>query len=165
MDSEYQCEEDEAKQVEQELKEISKTWSPTQWEDYLRALDRYRVEGLGSAHEIESRALATNIFEYASRPCPENISKIVHAAISALTERQRVVIEKIFFEGLSERQVSRIMQISRSGVVDLKKRALRQLKIRLHKALSESPLIGTKEHSSKNPRSGRESLEKGELSC
>lgn len=53
--------------------------------------------------------------------------------LDELSQREREVLLLLFFEGLSERQASRALGISRSSVKGYKKEALRKLRERIFK--------------------------------
>ncbi|MGE4133289.1 MAG: sigma factor-like helix-turn-helix DNA-binding protein [Bdellovibrionales bacterium] len=144
------------------LRQISKSWGPTNWEFYLSSLDGHQKECQASTNLIEESALAENIYPMFVPGCSPELSESMNRLLKSLTEKQKFVIEKIFFEGRSERQVARMMMISRTGVVDLKKRALRNLKNKAREALSKFPLVRAP---AEKQTEVRESRKKGEMSC
>lgn len=147
------------------LRELSRAWSAKDWEVYLTSLDGHQRELQASTNTVEELGLAANVYPTFLPGCSPELSKIVVPLLRALTRKQKFVIKKIFFEGRSERQVARMMMISRSGVVDLKKRALRKLKSKARAALSKFPIVRAQDETKERQSEVRESRKKGELSC
>lgn len=147
------------------LRETCRTWSAQDWELYLSSLDGHQKESQASTNTIEELGLAANIYPSFLPGCRPELSKLVGNLLKALTKKQKFVLEKIFFEGRSERQVARMMMISRTGVVDLKKRALRKLKNTHRATLSKIPIVRAQDEIQKKQSKVRESRKKGELSC
>lgn len=124
-----------------ELKQVSASWTPTEWETYLSSLEVGLKESQVSLNEMERLAIGGNIFERAANAASDECAKQVRAWISTLTPRQALVIKKIFFEGQSSRQISRTMGISRQRVSKIKKQALRQLKNNPLKGVAVFPMV------------------------
>lgn len=147
---------------EQEIKEASKTWSSEQWELYLQSLEKGLVESQPEAVDIYRNALAANVFDIAPASCPEELAEVLRNLIGGLNDRQKFVIEKYFFEGQSERQISRMLLVSRARVRAIKKRALRHLRFNARKVVPGFPISGVRDpevsHESK-------SQEQGDVSC
>jgi DNA-directed RNA polymerase specialized sigma subunit len=119
------------------LKQESKLWTAGEWEAHLESVE----VGLKESQNYNPWQLSSEkAFSWQASSCPEHIGAKIENLINALTPKQQIVIKKIYFEGLSERQVARILLISRQGVFDLKKRALRKLKKMAPKLLGNSPI-------------------------
>jgi RNA polymerase sigma factor (sigma-70 family) len=135
----YECEPD-CSRSEQAIHEASKSWNPEQWESYLQTLDVGLKESLVDG-ELSNRRLAFGIFDLVAEPCSEEISSIIQKLISLLTVKQKLVIEKYFFEGRTHSQIAKIMNVSRQRAFTLKKRAIRQLKRKAREVVGKSPSV------------------------
>ncbi len=155
----------EIQRIDQEIREQSRAWSPSEWEEYLQSLETGVQESQPEASEIYRHAVAANVFDIAPATCPDELAELIKKLVDGLTERQKFVIEKYFFEGRSERQISKMLLISRQGVFDLKKRAIRQLKSRGGKALADLPLYGVRDSKDESHRRKNEDQQEGEVSC
>lgn len=128
-------------QNDETLRRVSKNWNAREWESYLQTLEIGLSESLASQAVVASKAISNNIFELSSTNSSEEISKIVSDLLSQLSERQALVLTKIFWDGKSERKIAREMKISRQAVYDLKKRALRNLRKDAKGVLANSPIV------------------------
>lgn len=66
---------------------------------------------------------------------------VVEQLLAHLSERQALVLRKVFWDGKSERKIARELKISRQAVYDLKKRALRNLRKVAQGVLATSPIV------------------------
>ena len=110
-----------------ELKKVSQHWNSEQWESYLTTIEVGQRECQAIPEEVETLGLGFSVFELSQQSASEDLQILVNRLLETLTSRQREIINKIFFERLSERQVAKSLMISRQGVCDLKRRALRKL--------------------------------------
>ncbi len=116
------------------LKLASENWSKEIWEEYLVTLE-IGVEGiqLSSSREFQDRCedLTSSIFDLSSDHSPDELVELINNAKDKLSPTQRIVIEKYFNEGRSEREVAKELSISRSTVKLRKKDALKRIKSNL----------------------------------
>ncbi len=147
---------------EQEIKAASANWSAEQWESYLQSLEKGLVESQPEPVDIYRNALAANVFDIAPATSSDALIDLLSSLIARLSDKQKFVIEKYFFEGQSERQISRMLLVSRARVRAIKKRALRHLKFNAGKVVPSFPICGVRDpgvgHKSK-------SQEQGDVSC
>ena len=114
-----------------QLKKISKDWDEKTWEDYLSSLESERSESL----------IDPDLYDLLKEefPCPKyefipdsrrtkKLKKLLKNALHRLSEKQQKIIFFIFFEGLSTRETALKMNISHTGVLKLRDRALNSLK-------------------------------------
>ena len=128
-------------QNEDDLRSASRNWSANEWESYLRTLEVGLSESLSSKTEVDQRAITNNIFEFSSSGCSEEVSLVVEQLLAHLSERQALVLKKIFWDGKSERKIARELKIGRQAVYDLKKRALKNLRKVARGVLATSPIV------------------------
>ncbi len=128
-------------QTEDDLLSASRNWSPDEWESYLRTLEVGLSESLSSKTEVNQRGISNNIFELSSSGCSEELSMVVGKLLAHLSERQALVLRKIFWDGKSERKIARELKIGRQAVYDLKKRALKNLRKVAQGVLATSPIV------------------------
>lgn len=141
MDSKSEFKKSPKLNDEEILRVESRTWSAQEWEAHLKTVEVGLSESLSSKAEVVTRGISTNIFELASAACSEELSKIVSELLAHLSERQALVLRKIFWDGKSERKIAAEMKISRQAVYDLKKRALKNLRMRAQGVLATSPIV------------------------
>ena len=125
-------------QDDEAIREESKNWNAQQWESYLQTVERGRSESLSTRTEVERLGITLNIFDLADTDCSEEISTLVRSLLDKLSNRQAFVLKMIFWHGKSERQIAKMMGSSRQAVYDLKKRALKNLRISFHEVLATS---------------------------
>ena len=90
----------------EQLKEISKSWDQKTWEQFLDSTDG-SIEGLQlmSARRLayKTEYMTNTVFDlWAEKNESEKIKDIVRQGLSGLTERQKQIIEAVYFDGLSE---------------------------------------------------------------
>lgn len=155
-----------ATRADQEIRTESKSWTAEQWESYLATLEVGLKESQPRISEVQRQAWTSNIFDLSAAAPSEELTQKISELVSTLTERQKFIIGKIFWDGLSERQVAKMMGISRQGVFDLKKRALRRLKKNAHEVLANFPIVRARvTNQAETSLPVREGREKGEVSC
>lgn len=141
MDSRSRVKKSPKLQDEEILRAESRTWNAQEWEAHLKTVEVGLSESLSSRAEVLSQSIANNIFELSSSGCSEELSDIVNLLLAHLSERQALVLRKIFWDGKSERKIAREMKISRQAVYDLKKRALKNLRRHAQGVLATSPIV------------------------
>lgn len=119
---------------EDELRSVSATWTPKQWEDYLVK----NVEG-SSSYQREALVLP-EIYDLLCEELPEeketeqvHFSEETAASIrkqccNHLSETQQRIIKLAFWDEQPDQEVADIMGISRSSVRTQKHRAIRKLR-------------------------------------
>lgn len=128
-------------QTEDDLRSASRNWNANEWEAYLRTLEVGLSESLSSKNEVNQRGITNNIFELSSSGCAEEVSMVVEQLLAHLSERQALVLRKIFWDGKSERKIARELKIGRPAVYDLKKRALKNLRKVAQGVLATFPIV------------------------
>jgi RNA polymerase sigma factor (sigma-70 family) len=125
----------------EELKALrihSRSWTAEQWEEHLSFLE------IGLREDLQfNPAKANEPFIWKAEEASEEYQEAAADLLKILTQRQFAVIKLIFWQGKSERQVARIMQLSRSGVYDLKTRALKKLRKYSISLLANFPMVET----------------------
>ena len=114
-----------------QLKKISQKWDEKTWEDYLSSLEPEQSESLISPYRYDILKEEFPFPWYEIRPDSKrtkNLKKPLHNALHWLSEKQLKIIFFIFFKGLSVRETALRMNISPTGVENLKTRALNSLK-------------------------------------
>lgn len=134
------------------LREISKNWSAQMWERFLKET----VECPQKEELITDLLLTDELDGIWLDEVPDNsdVSEKIRRLIrSHLTPRQQHVIRLTFWESKSERQIAKMLGVSRSTVVGLKKDSLNKLKRLIENRLTVSP-IGKRQ---------KQNLPKGEI--
>lgn len=111
------------------LKIESKSWSEKTWADYLETIETPMRETLASEN-IFNCALdkqCDNIFLNAQEACSEALKKKIERCVLQLSKRQQQIVHMIFWKNLSEREIARLLGVTRPTVQVNKKRALRRL--------------------------------------
>jgi len=132
------------------IMEISRSWTPEQWEQYLKKTEGPLKEDLLSENHYDRIADESeiSIFDYAQTSASLAITERVRTAVSSLTDRQRQVVELIFFKLKSERQTGLELGIDRSSVRKHKRKAIKNLRKTILRGAPTSPLSrGSKEKS------------------
>ena len=133
---------------DKQLKEISKTWSESTWEDYLRAFESESKESL-LEDPLEVENLSTYDHEYFWKLVDRDKTKerslkrlrdIIQICLGEISPRERTVLRKIFWEDKSERNIANELGISCGSVNVFKKRGLSKIKYfimtgRLHRRM------------------------------
>lgn len=118
-----------------------RTWNEREWEACMKSVEISLSESLSLNREVVSQHSSVSMYELSSSVCSEELSKIVQQLLARLSERQVLVISKIFWDGKSERAIAREMKISRQAVYDLKRRALNNLRKHAQGVLASSPIV------------------------
>ena len=117
-----------------ELREVSKKWSPTTWERYLRTLEFVEnpdvIISTGIPHAEEKKVPTLADFLPSHQALSEEVVGKLQSALSSssLSERERRILVLIYWERSTEREVSMLLGISRCLVRKLKKRAQNKMK-------------------------------------
>lgn len=116
------------------LKNVSREWTPRDWEAYLTHLEVPLKESLffnsDSFMEARGGAAPNYMFKedspYFSKR-NESVTRL-RAAVKRLAPMQQKVIHLIFWNGLSERNAAKKMGLSRSSIQTHLSRAIRRLR-------------------------------------
>ena len=135
-----------------ELRTQSKSWSSDTWKEHLTTLESkssgqfYKPE----AYDGFFAELVESIFTVVTNENNSALKKKIQLAVSDLPQRQREVLELIFWEGKSQNQIAKTWGIQQSSVFSLKERALRNLQFSLKKLQGavNSPFMRGQENSS-----------------
>ena len=113
----------------EELRLISKNWDTEMWNQYLKYLEPVQKEKLVSPGRLqrEFNRKNENIFSQACGACSLHTSQLAQL-LKILTERQRQVIEMIYWKNMSHRNIAASLGIYQSTVADIKKGALKKMK-------------------------------------
>jgi len=127
-----------------ELKIISKDWTQAQWDQYLSAtidVDQNENEVLHPAYN-ELLSELPEPLENETR-LPDKVSVAVRNSVRTLTKKQRPIIRGVFWHDLSERDLEKVIGISRSLVSRQKTNSLNKIKRLLKRdGATSSYLIG-----------------------
>lgn len=127
--------------IDESVRQASKSWGLTEWENHLKTLEGELKETPISIASYGAIASTSSVFENTSEPCSEDLSNLIAVLISNLTTKQKEVIQKYFFEGVSHSEIARTMGISRQRVFTLKKHALRRLKYKATEVVGSFPIV------------------------
>lgn len=122
----------------------TKGWTLKDWENYLSILDVGIKESQLTDLNLDDKN-PENIFELSAGSATSVQATRVGSALDGLTEKQRFVIQAIFWEGKSERKIATLLGASRSAVQRLKRRAIRNLKALGVDTVSVFPLVRTQD--------------------
>lgn len=116
----------------EQLKEISKSWNQKTWEQFLDSTDG-SIEGLQlmSARRLayKTEYMTNTVFDlWAEKNESEKIKEILRQGLSAVTERQRQIIEAVYFDGLSIEGAAARFGLSKSTAFVHLQKALLNLK-------------------------------------
>lgn len=134
------------------LKLVSKYWDENTWEEYLKTLE-YGIEGRQiNPQKFNTKCdyLTENIWEFSSETAHPNLQETIQQALSKLTSKQRLIIEKYFFDNKSETQIAHELNLYRGSVSGLKERALKRIKEHLSKNMGNLPKVKGQESSCKD---------------
>lgn len=116
----------------EQLLDISKNWDVRTWNRYLQSIDG-SIEGvqLVSGRKLRTKCdyLTQSIFDQrAEKNEPDSVQNKIRSTLAILSERQRQVIDSIYFEGLSIEKTAAKLNLSKPTVFEYKKSALAKLK-------------------------------------
>jgi len=120
----------------------SRSWLAEDWEDYLKSLEGGLKESQLPLRDGDESNLTTSVFEITSNSATDQQSSQVEQILVGLTEKQSHVIRAIYWQGLSERNIARLMGISRTAVRKIKSRALKKLKLGNPGTVPVFPIVG-----------------------
>lgn len=138
---------------EEKLREVSRHWSRSMWERYLRTFETEQTEYLsphsGDIQYAGTGAITQWLYENSSAAheesderFPESTVAALHKALESLTFRERQVIDGIFYERLTQRQTALQIGVSRERVNYLLKHSLRKLRARIEELISRGNVSG-----------------------
>jgi RNA polymerase sigma factor (sigma-70 family) len=118
---------------EDHLKILTSSWDTNTWEHYLKWFEDQngqRAESILPLRQYDGacETQRESIFVYGQSSADDELKQTISKYLMKLTERQRRVIELIFWEGRSERFVAKTLSISQPSVQRLRKRALNKIK-------------------------------------
>ncbi len=112
--------------TDDELKSISKFWNQKTWEDYLDFIETPRTESI--LEEEHYTGLAEKLKYTIEQEEDRDLQSELSLALINLTEKQREILEFIFWDGLTTRDIGFKLSISSAAVQKIKDRALISLK-------------------------------------
>lgn len=120
---------------EEEIKKICKTWKPRIWEEYLETFEVGQEELPMKPKIVESvmdsidpKDLAMGIFSYSEEPQLSHFKPFVVKAIKTLTQKQYIVLKKIYWHQQSLAQIAQELGVSKSAVHCSHQAALKKLR-------------------------------------
>lgn len=124
-----------------ELKRAKDSWRAEDWDNYLKEtvekpLRELPVGGAEEVAQLSDRAPYdyNDLFEIDDRTF---LSHTLEESMKKLTIRERAVLKGLFWEGLSQREIAKKLQISRSAVLFNYKQGLQKLGEHLVKKVSK----------------------------
>ncbi len=138
--------------TEEVLKEISQNWDQETWEVYLQAQEYYLREKLIEPQRYDELAdrQEETIFQRFCLSSDSETQELVEFLLTNLSPKQRFVIEQVFFEGRTEREIARELGISQPRVHLYKTKALDQIKRLMREGVITQPYIGGYEKNKKD---------------
>lgn len=107
----------------------SKNWDQQTWEFYLESKDAILKEKLMSPgrYSKESAKIKESFLSQLSSGSFLEKSHL-ESLLRALTPRQRQIIEMIFWQSMSQRQIANALGLNQSTVADVKRSAIRKMR-------------------------------------
>ncbi len=114
-----------------ELKEICQSWPPKVWEEYLKNfescqnefltpdIDQIRQDPSQNCVEIYKSLLAQEEF-------PE-LKRVINAALCSLSTQEQKVIRSLYWDGLSQREAAKTLDLAKTSLSIYRERALKKL--------------------------------------
>lgn len=134
--------------TDEELKEVSKEWTPKNWEAYLSEQEQHQREEphphniLESIEEkISPEELARGIFSYVSECNLPHFKPFVAEAIATLSPRELKVIQGVYWDSKTYREIAVQIGVTKAGAYKIHSRALEKLRLLIPKvAFQEKPI-------------------------
>ena len=125
-----------------ELKKLSKNWTPEEWEKYLEGLEGKRTEYLFKSGNEISRFSEGVSWAGSADPDDPRV-QVLREIMATLPARHQEILDLIFWQGLSERKAAEALGVSRRTLVVLCHRILRRLlkEFMLRRVSSNLPII------------------------
>lgn len=124
--------EDGSEKSEQELRELSKNWSPETWDAYLQTVEIEAQEEMFDEdtdfNELSEEDCINFIYTILETPDYQHLETALHACLKSLPNTQYRVIHEMYWNRLSERQVAKQLSISKGTVQRAKERALEKIR-------------------------------------
>lgn len=120
---------------EKEIREICQTWKPSVWEEYLETFEVGQeelpmrpktVEGV--LDSLDPKDLAAGIFSYSEELQLGHFKPFVSRAVKTLTQRQYIVLKKIYWHQQSLAKIAQELGVSKSAVHKTHRAALKKLR-------------------------------------
>lgn len=121
--------------VDQELKEISKSWNQKTWDDYLTWFESPLKESQIDSRTYDKMAdcIEESIFINTPNHANDDIKRYVDYLLELLSPKQCLVLQYIFWHGKSEYELGRHFGVTRSAIRETKQRALERIAKHLKK--------------------------------
>lgn len=143
------------------LQEVSKSWDADTWELFLGStvdVELSRNETLLDDYQYLIENSADHLFSFQTT-LPEKVRLKVQAAIKQLSLLQQKVIDGLYFQELSEREVAKELQVSQPRIHILKKLSLNKIKQLLElDVITAAYLIGGSQNLALKERSRDEQI-------
>lgn len=113
-----------------ELREISRSWSPEEWEEYLKWYETPQHEKLISSELYDDLGETDSSGPFAkfNQNGDEESRAVCEGLLRSLPAREAQVLRLSFYDGRTVREISAIQGIPKSSVHDIKNRALSRLR-------------------------------------
>ncbi|MFK7824491.1 MAG: sigma factor-like helix-turn-helix DNA-binding protein [Oligoflexales bacterium] len=113
------------------LMELKRNWSLSTWEEFLQAeVDVSRQEALlHSPNHIEncSRGFGEIVKEMDTEDHYPRLQKQIRQYLKRLSKKEQQILDAIFWEGKSQRQLAKETKVSRTAITNTRDRALKKL--------------------------------------
>ena len=96
----------------------------------LVSLDEYMQQGSDVSHD-SSRHTTSHFEAPEERVEKEELAKVLGEALQLLTEKEQKVITLYYYEELTLKEISNILEVSESRVSQLHTRALKKMKVKM----------------------------------
>ncbi len=113
----------------EELRTISQSWDQEIWNAYLSWYQSPRREALVApgVYNKKGEEMVQSIFEENNQEVSSEKQALCEQLLSLLPAMEATVLRLKFFEGRTDREIAALRKISKSGVHDIKNRALSRL--------------------------------------
>ncbi len=121
--------------TEEEIRKICRTWLPSVWEEYLQTFEVNQADTPVKPKTAEKlmdslspKDLARGIFGYSENLELDHFKPFVARAIKSLTQRQYIVLKKIYWHQQTLSQIATELGVCKSAVHKSHQSALKKLR-------------------------------------
>ena len=112
-----------------ELRVVSRNWPTETWGDYLESIETPQNEIIvGNFDETLRKYARRELEAHLQESVPERNEPHLEPIVRQLPASEQAIIRAMFFDGLSERETSEKLGLSRRQIMTLKAKALRLLR-------------------------------------
>lgn len=126
-----------------ELRTQSRSWTPEQWESYLKTIESPLSESLISPGKYMriSETSEIGVFDFAQSHPNVSLQARIKLLLEILTVRERQAIELLFLKAKTSREAALELGVRVSRIAALKKKALKKLRLFLGVGVNAFPLV------------------------